>query len=108
MARKYDIFDQEGQEKKQKAKDSTSNENQADEMQVDGEATDTGDTSHPSAIDEADKPANNEQPAVSRSQRTTPIKVADLFVEGFMKLQKEYKADPLLTRFKLHMPINIS
>ncbi|WAR57394.1 hypothetical protein PtB15_8B441 [Puccinia triticina] len=109
MAQKYDIFDQGGDATKT-AKRSTpdDNQNQADKMQVDEEATNDKDPSQPNDKDpsQRSKPANTKQTA--RANKKKKDKVEDSFVEGFIKIQKEYKADPLLTRFKLHMPFDPS
>jgi hypothetical protein len=61
--------------------------------------------SEPNVIDQTASTHKN-QPA--KSNKTKMIKVEDSFVNGFIKLQNEYKDDPLLTRFKLHMPCDSS
>ncbi|KAA1083758.1 hypothetical protein PGT21_006034 [Puccinia graminis f. sp. tritici] len=98
MSDRYDIFDLNKIVNEQPKSD---DENVAEHEQ-------RNDSCQPNMIDEANctTSKNDKQPV--KTKKTKPIKVEDSFVDGFIKIQKEYKADPLLTRFKLHMPCDPS
>ncbi|KAA1066964.1 hypothetical protein PGTUg99_020180 [Puccinia graminis f. sp. tritici] len=101
MSERYDIFDLARQDKSVIEEPETAKRN--DNVVADQPLS--HEPSEPNVIDQTASTHKN-QPA--KSKKPKMIKVEDSFVNGFIKLQNEYKADPLLTRFKLHMPCDSS